>query len=623
MKKFFTLCLMSLWATCLSVVSADGIEFRISIDDPARVTLSVNEELKSDISEGLNTFTVSPGSTIRVEARDGYFLKSVKSFDGSSYFDEWVVEMKFCDIHYYSDWDETYYVESCSEEEARTAHCTVKIDDATKVKLVRSATQSTVELTNGENQVAFIPDIETELVLSVLGEKPLFEVKHNDELLTSGAPYRITVKEGDRIEITAGYPEEEYPVHFVYEGDDAEYFVTGVTVDGEYVLDYNSPEFKVRMGATVTVFGNTTEWRCDAFEINGVQNSFFGSCSFTVVEETTIRIVVYKYTTMKVYIDVDVPENVTVYRGYSYNGDVLSLNPGRNEVSLVRNTPLIHLRPNDGCYLESVVCDGEAIEDLRVPPVRVDYLGDGSEITIRTGIIDRNKRAAIFVDNYEVVADYFEMQRSDRTAVENIGTGYTEFSFYDGDNNFTVATGGQVPAVVYLNGLSLAPIYPESPNYQFSLSDGDVLKVFFNGAPVSHEVSFEVADAADAQEAVAVVYDRLRGVDAWAAGFSVQQGTEVALSKKADRGFTVTVDQTALAPDDDGVVRFTVNADTRVKVEVDEKSGISDILKAADRMEGRVYNLQGVVVAERATADRIAALPAGIYIVQGKKFIKR
>ena len=79
---------MSLWATCLSVVSADGIEFRISIDDPARVTLSVNEELKSDISEGLNTFTVSPGSTIRVEARDGYFLKSVKSFDGSSYFDE-------------------------------------------------------------------------------------------------------------------------------------------------------------------------------------------------------------------------------------------------------------------------------------------------------------------------------------------------------------------------------------------------------------------------------------------------------------------------------------------------------------------------------------------------------
>ena len=38
---------------------------------------------------------------------------------------------------------------------------------------------------------------------------------------------------------------------------------------------------------------------------------------------------------------------------------------------------------------------------------------------------------------------------------------------------------------------------------------------------------------------------------------------------------------------------------------------------------GAVYNLQGVRVAESSDAETLRHLPAGVYVVRGKKFVVR
>jgi hypothetical protein len=53
----------------------------------------------------------------------------------------------------------------------------------------------------------------------------------------------------------------------------------------------------------------------------------------------------------------------------------------------------------------------------------------------------------------------------------------------------------------------------------------------------------------------------------------------------------------------------------------DETTGITDIQSQHNTGTGNVYNLQGVLV--RANATSLDGLPAGIYIVNGKKYSVR
>ena len=57
-------------------------------------------------------------------------------------------------------------------------------------------------------------------------------------------------------------------------------------------------------------------------------------------------------------------------------------------------------------------------------------------------------------------------------------------------------------------------------------------------------------------------------------------------------------------------------AETRVAVSKD-RSGIVSVESVSE--EGPVRNLQGIVLAEKATPEALAKLPAGIYIVGNRK----
>ena len=83
---------------------------------------------------------------------------------------------------------------------------------------------------------------------------------------------------------------------------------------------------------------------------------------------------------------------------------------------------------------------------------------------------------------------------------------------------------------------------------------------------------------------------------------------------RADKEIVVKVNDEEIKPVD-GVFTFETKADTRVSVTA--MSGIGDVITDTTG-NADVYNLQGIRV---ASAADMSSLPAGIYIVNGKKTV--
>ena len=71
---------------------------------------------------------------------------------------------------------------------------------------------------------------------------------------------------------------------------------------------------------------------------------------------------------------------------------------------------------------------------------------------------------------------------------------------------------------------------------------------------------------------------------------------------------------------ENGVYTFETNTDTNVSVT--STSGI-EAIQADRNTKSDVYNLQGICVGRRMSADKINSLPSGIYIVNGTKTVIR
>ena len=114
-------------------------------------------------------------------------------------------------------------------------------------------------------------------------------------------------------------------------------------------------------------------------------------------------------------------------------------------------------------------------------------------------------------------------------------------------------------------------------------------------------------------------------------------GKEVA-SRYANRGGNVTLPtaKDILGPAYDAAKTYAltfgggfsettvINSDEQVQAYINgTTTGIDGVTHDATDTRGAVYNLQGVRVAESSDAETLRRLPAGVYVVRGKKFVVR
>lgn len=611
-KNYFVLIILFV---IIASLKANAFNITVNVDDASRVSLYLGSS-KQTLTDGDNVLDVKTGDRLYFSANTGYVLKSV--MNGTTA--ETISSLTSCMIGLdeATHTDAKWIVTTCPLDDVRTASCKVTVDDASKVTLGFSGTYTTYALKDGENDVKFVPEVESTFAISAKDNSvSLYSVKKNSEPVSPQyGTYRIDVVNGDKIEIQANYPDEDYSVKFNL-SEKAEGFITKVQVNGVEVKNFMDDNFTVKAGSQVSITGNTNDYSLESFKVNGSDVDFYGSYSFMVTGPTNVDIVAHKYGNISAVLDIDDASHVTVYKGYSYYGNSVEVKTGKNTIEVPESTPVIAIKANDGYTLVSV-SDGttDFVERDGNSEVNVKVT-DAMNITVKTAELVRDKNAVVYVEDVSVPS-YMRFMRKDYTTID-LATGYNHIPFYDGDLPFSSSFYGTSTLNVYKNDELVEPQYTGATSYTLNVEDNDVVKFFFTKTLAIAKATVTVEG--DAKELTAVK-DQIKEVADFTNPISCLEDTELSFSvsdKSSVKSFTMN--GTAVTPQEDGTYKVIITADSDIKVELGVASGIKSVT-GSENKANNVYTTDGVLVIKNATRSQIDGLAKGIYIINGKKIIR-
>lgn len=587
-------------------LTANAINVTFRVSDADAVLMDINGTVTT-LQAGNNSFNLDEYTYATFSGVSPYIITGVTNSSGtpeSIYGGMWYKSI------YSSDEGQVYTISVKNLDETRTASCTVKVDDPSLVDATLSGTNSPVSFTEGSNTLKFDPTTETTLTLSSTNyQKPLYKVTLDGvDVPSDGGSFNVPLTQGCVIDITAKIPAVPVNVTFTY-SDEGLGALSSVAVEGQTVTDFNGTSLSMKAGQSLVLKPNSL-YNITGFKINDETISWTGGYDYTiscVTGDTQIYIEAHPYGTVNATLNVSDPNQITVYRGYSYQNDVMTLTGTSNAIQMPENNAMISWEVANGCYIESVKVDGS------------DYSGnyltitEGMVIDIVTKAIVMDKTAQVWIDDRSKIVNYFSLQTNTHEDLgESIKSGYNELKFYSGYVPFLLTwyTENTVVGKVYINDELQSPMYEGSNNYQLNLENLDIVKIFYAAEPVSCTVNFTVEDDVDPQ----VVRDVIRDVTDLTQPLSCFAGTQIDINK-ATQAFDVKVNNQALAPlVDTGNYRFNVTEpQTNVVISKKNTVGIGNI-DAEGSVSAPVYNLQGVKV-----SDTLEGLPAGIYITAGKK----
>lgn len=604
----------------LSVIApqaADAFSITLNVDDASRINVFLNGY--KDVVNGDNVFEVKDGDYLSVTTQNNAGLVSVFNGDKAVKLDSYSsFNLKLTESEYAGA---KLMIKTATLDEMRTASCKVTVDDPSKVTLRLSRTFTTVQLKSGENEVKFIPGTESTFTISPQSqETPLYKVTHNSVAAEAdwGSYTLKNVANGDVIDIQANYPDIDCAVKFNVNAEGVG-FIKSVTVNGNEVTNYLDDNFTVKCGSNISITRNSEDYKLESFKVNGEDKTgdfYDESYDFFVTDAATFDITAKKYATFKATVDIDDVSHATVYNGYSYYGNAFDLKNGKNEIEVSEKQTLISLVAKDGYYFTSVNDGTKEYTDKSVNDIELDVV-DGMVLKVVTAAVVRDKKALVYVDDRSA-ANSLLFRRNDYNTIE-VATGYNELEFYRGDNPFSVSVSANTKKV-YKNDVAVVPLYSGGSYFNFSLADGDVVKMFFTKTPAMVKADITANGGA---ENLSVVKDRIQPVADFSAGISCLEDTELAFAAK--EGYSIkalTVDGTAATAEADGTYKVVVKADANIVVDLQTASGISSVTNADASRTANVYNANGVLVLKNATPEQTAKLAKGLYIINGKKVVR-
>lgn len=622
MKKIYSF--LSVMVLSLFAISANAQRtVIINVDDPERVDIRVNYTSVEGIVAGDNEVEIPQYGSFYAYAKSGCALESVRcTTTGTNYhIDNMTQAYVYVDASV--EGDLKYEVKSNTLEALRTATMTVNVDDASQVSAVLSTTNERVNLVNGENTVKFIPGVESPISIAHANYGYiLYQVLLNGEKVDAqGTNYSVNVSNGDALTIKANFPEDlVYPIHFNYVNEGTEGAVSTVTVNGESVTNFNDEDFTVPAGKQVSITFNIQDYQLNSFKVNGATASTYGSYQFFPTGETTLEIDATKYADFNCTLNIDHAENVTVYKGYSYNNDIISVVDGENVLTMTSKNNIITIKPNSGCKIESVTDNLGATFYTNYNGEYEITMSEGQTVTVTTSAIVRNDVLTVNLDDETTAISYFNFVRADRSPI-TLAKGPNEVKFNSDDNPFNFSwydPSGKTRA--FINGVEAKPYYEGSNTYYYSFTNGDVLDVFFVTEVSPLAVTFTNNDESVAANTTVSVDGKGAAINYWANGLTVLNGTTLSIAPAGDAPIYVMNGEKVLTPAEDGTYKVTVTEDTALTLSSTSLSGIEEVTANAAADKNAVYNLQGVKVANRA--DALRNLPAGVYVVGGKKVMK-
>ena len=485
MKQVYYYLFLVLLAFSSVNVKADT-PVKINIDDVNRVSVKVNYMPVANLVNGVNEVTVPQYGSLTIEAKEGFYLKDVTKQDADEAFiTQNISNLTSCNI-YLSDADKNKLIKVKSGvlADARTGSCTVNVDNASKVRVSRNESRTSVALQNGENTVKWIPNTEKTLVITNAnyGDAPIYKVTlDGNDVTPSSGQYFVTLTAACVVDIKADYPNVSYPVKFNFTDENAKGVISKVMADGVEVKNYNDADFKLKAGTKLSLKFDQSNYALDAFKVNGAATTVYGTYDCYVKDNLVFDIQAHKYATVKAVLTVDKAENITAYEGQSYNNKVITLKDGNNNIELGEKNNLIQIKPNSGCKVESIKVNGS--------PVTANYEGayeirltEGMTIEVKTSAIVRDQKATVVIDDISLANYGFNFYRSDHSTIK-MQTGENTVMFSADDHHFMLGAYGNdlSKMVVKLNGTKLDPSYPGGTSFEFDLKNNDHLEVLLKG----------------------------------------------------------------------------------------------------------------------------------------------
>lgn len=620
MKKFYSIFVMAIMAIVAFNAKAD-ITVTLKVDDATRLTANYQyygaDYTAKEVSLDLTQFT-GEGATFTVPA--SYCYVNIYATDGNtitSAMNETTGSSASIgsSTYFYIYADAVLSVTSADLEATRTASCTVNVDDASKVNMsYYSGTK--IELVNGANTIKFNPNNETPFQIShaSYGES-LYQVALNNVVQTdSYGRYVVSVADGDVLDIKSDFPDEPTTITFSYGDNEAEVLgCLSVKVDGEAVEDFDGKTLTAKLGQKITIEGDVNLYNFNySIYVDGASVYFSGNYEFTATKtEYAISIDATKYTTFNVYATTATPEYISVYAETS--NDVITLSTDTTAIALTSNNNYINIMPATDCFITSVLVNGvEYGSNYGTSSVSVRGLAENDTIVITADKLVRDKEAYIWVDDLTAAMYGYSVQRySDRASVNLISGEAVTVNFADTDNPYYISFYQPTYCSIFANGLYLVPQYEGSTSYYVTLVDGDDIKVYLASQPEKYAVTI----TQNVEDAISAVATDGQAYSNYASGFTVLDGTVVSITL-ADTKASVTVDGATVEADAEGKYNVVITKETNIVV--DKTNAIEEVVEV-ETLNNNVYNLQGILVVKNATESQINALPAGLYIINGKK----
>ena len=629
MKKiysFFAVALIALFSFSANAT----ISITVNLDNADAVTVTTSganygdPEVEVPVQTGDNVFTSEDDTAYiryNIIPKDGYAITSIVDENGTALSGFYGGTAYVYLYSYYSG--KHWYVSTMNLEEARTASFTMTVDDPSLVTATLSGTKSRLDVQEGTVTYKFAPDVENVLTLFSQGDKNIYSITKNDEPIpVDSYSVQIPLEDGCNIVVQAQWPDIPCSVSLQYDHEATPNLITGAAVNYENV-DLVDDSFSCQLGDEVAVYMNSNDYNVTGIKINGEEQNmsyFYGNLYFTVSqEENVVEITAAPYGTITAIVNVTCKDAFSVYKQYQSPENLVEIVEGENIIELSQKNNSISYSVNPGYELVSATKTEGDLDPIDISNSPYIYdITDGMVINLVGQAEVLDSHAVIWVDDMSAANYYFSFENAKRfnyaTSMEN---GYTEFDFSENSYNpFGLGwAGDNIQKFVFLNGEAKNPNYDGGSFWNLTIADGDVVKAFVAAEPVNCTVSI------DAEEGVAteVTVDRISPVTDWSEGISCFNGTEVAIAaslEDPDKTVVVTLNDESLVAGEDGKYVFVVENVTNSVSITTTTSGVKSMI--SDKTVSPVFNLQGIRV---ANSDDLNNLPAGVYVVDGKKVV--
>lgn len=629
MKKLYTL-LLAVLACCVSAQAADW-DIVLNVSKGAdRVKAVVGKTETSDnvikLTDGENNITIPEFESLYIMKLHDEDIVVFKDSEGSN------IEKSYYGYYeiYASEYRTNltpYSLTVTSEAEYRTKSVTVKMDDCSKVSITRG---DGTEFNPSESSIdiPYNPEQESVLTISPRGYSDMLYkvVAGGKDVDKTNGNFKVQLVDNsgdepaylDEVEVFANYPEgTTFNTTINLNGPVG--MISYIRINNTDVTDLEaclgSEGFEAAPGDDIAI-GFDNNYKIESIEDNG--DSKYAYSQYTIMGidcDHNVSIKGHKYATFTVKF------NVTGAEGFvaSLGSSKVPFTDGENNPTFSEKNNYVTFTPAEGYYFAEFT-DGttDYLDSFDYNNDGKVYLNvaEGQEYTVVAKKIRRDNAIVLFMDDFNSLElSYFSVKFDKYSSSDEIVPGYNIMNFRDEDGMFSVfASGSYDGFFTYKNGEFMTPAYDGARYFEDAeVAHNDVYKVFFINNPAAHKVTFDVTG--EALEGYSVKHDIFTTTD-WSAPVKAIGLTRftIAPEGRSNDDIEVKVNDKAIEPVD-GIYTFETNTDTQVSIST--TSGIGSIATDTDS-NADVYNMQGIRVAKSADMN---TLPAGIYIVNGKKTI--